>query len=96
MGLANSYLRLIEAQNNFEWLDNVCKNMGIFPDIVQKCSYNKGIGKLVVNIRVQKKFKSRDQVQIQKYGLMDIKLHKTTNFVRVMNLDIGKLPKLQV
>ena len=43
MGLANSYLRLIEAQNYFELLYNVCKNMGIFPDIVGKCSYNKGI-----------------------------------------------------
>ena len=43
LGLANSYLRLIEAQTDFEWLDNVCKNMGIFPNVVGKCSYNKGI-----------------------------------------------------
>ena len=45
LGRANLYLRLIEAQNDFEWLDNVFKNMGIFPDIVGKCSHNKGISK---------------------------------------------------
>ena len=68
-------------------MDNVCKNIGIFLDIVGKCSYNKGIQVISCFVKILcTKFMDIDMFLYNKHLFSWLK-----NRVLLLNLSLSKL-----